>query len=123
MTVFENLVVAAAFGGSRRERDVYPQCVELLEHCGLADKANRPAGSLTLLDRKRLELARALATHPRLLLLDEVAGGLTEHECRALVDLIRNIHAPRRHRSSGSSTSSTRSSRWSTGWWCCTAAH
>ncbi len=92
MTVFENLVVAAAFGGGRREREVYPQCVELLEHCGLADKANRIAGSLTLLDRKRLELARALATHPRVLLLDEVAGGLTEHECRALVDLVRNIH-------------------------------
>ena len=92
MTVFENLVVAAAFGGGRREREVYPQCVELLEHCGLAGKANRIAGSLTLLDRKRLELARSLATHPRVLLLDEVAGGLTEHECRALVDLVRNIH-------------------------------
>src|SRR4029453_4149076 len=54
MTVFENLVVAAAFGGGRGEREVYPRCVELLEQCGLADKANRPAGSLTLLDRKRL---------------------------------------------------------------------
>jgi branched-chain amino acid transport system ATP-binding protein len=91
MTVFENLVVAAAFGGGHREREVYPRCVELLEQCGLAAKANRLAGSLTLLDRKRLELVRALATQPRLLLLDEVAGGLTEHECAALVDLIRNI--------------------------------
>jgi branched-chain amino acid transport system ATP-binding protein len=91
MTVFENLVVAAAFGSGHREREVYPRCVELLEQCGLAAKANRLAGSLTLLDRKRLELARALATQPRLLLLDEVAGGLTEHECAALVDLIRNI--------------------------------
>jgi len=91
MTVFENLVVAAAFGGGRRERDVYGRCVELIEQCGLAAKANRPAGSLTLLDRKRLELARALATQPRVLLLDEVAGGLTEHECTALVDLIRDI--------------------------------
>ena len=62
MTVFENLVVAAAFGGGQREREVYPRCVELLEQCALADKANRPAGTLTLLDRKRLELARALAT-------------------------------------------------------------
>src|SRR6186713_915747 len=53
MTVFENLVVAAAFGGGRRERDVYAACAELLERCGLADRANRPAGSLTLLDRKR----------------------------------------------------------------------
>ena len=92
MSVFENLVVAAAFGGGRSERDAYPRCVELLQQCGLADKANRPAGRLTLLDRKRLELARALATQPRLLLLDEVAGGLTEHEGTALVDLIRSIH-------------------------------
>jgi branched-chain amino acid transport system ATP-binding protein len=91
MTVFENLVVAAAFGGGKREQEVYPNCVALLDRCGLADKANRPAGSLTLLDRKRLELARALATEPRVLLLDEVAGGLTEHECTALVALIRDI--------------------------------
>ena len=70
-----------------------PRCVELLERCGLADKANRRAGSLTLLDRKRLELARALATEPRVLLLDEVAGGLTEHECAALVALIKEVRA------------------------------
>jgi len=93
MTVFENLVVAAAFGGGRRERDVYGRCAELLRQCGLADKANRPAGSLTLLDRKRLELARALATEPRVLLLDEVAGGLIEHETAALVALINDVRA------------------------------
>jgi branched-chain amino acid transport system ATP-binding protein len=63
----------------------------LLERCALANKANRPAGALTLLDRKRLELARALATGPRVLLLDEVAGGLTEPECVALVGLIQDI--------------------------------
>ena len=91
MTVFENLVVAAAFGGNRSEHEVYGRCVELIGQCALADKANRPAGSLTLIDRKRLELARALATQPRVLLLDEVAGGLTEHECAALVELIRDI--------------------------------
>jgi branched-chain amino acid transport system ATP-binding protein len=93
MSVFENVVVAAAFGGSRRERDVYDDCLDVLARCGLAGKANRPAGSLTLIDRKRLELARALATGPRVLLLDEVAGGLTEHECTALVALIQSIRA------------------------------
>ncbi len=91
MTVFENAVVAAAFGQGRRERDVYAACLEMLDRCGLADKANRLAGSLTLIDRKRLELARALATQPRVLLLDEVAGGLTEHECASLVALIREV--------------------------------
>ncbi len=56
-------------------------------------KANLPAGGLGLLDRKRLELSRALATGPKLLLLDEIAGGLTEGECRTLVATIRDIHA------------------------------
>jgi branched-chain amino acid transport system ATP-binding protein len=93
MTVFENTVVAAAFGQGRRERDVYASCLDILDRCGLAGKANRPAGALPLLDRKRLELARALATRPRVLLLDEVAGGLTEHECASLVTLIREVRA------------------------------
>ena len=91
MSVFENLVVAAAFGAGHRERDVYDGCMDILERCGLADKANRRSGSLTLIDRKRLELARALATGPRVLLLDEVAGGLTERECQVLIELIADI--------------------------------
>ncbi len=91
MSVFENLVVAAAFGGGRRERDAYESCMAILTRCGLAGKANRLAGSLTLLDRKRLELARTLASDPKVLLLDEVAGGLTEHECRDLIALIGEI--------------------------------
>jgi branched-chain amino acid transport system ATP-binding protein len=93
MTVFENIVVAAAFGQGRRERDAYPPCLDILDRCGLVAKANRLAGSLTLLDRKRLELARALASRPRVLLLDEVAGGLTEHECGSLVALVREVRA------------------------------
>ena len=91
MTVFENLLVAAAFGGRLGERAAYPVCLEVLESTGLAARANRLAGSLTLLDRKRLELARALSTRPELLLLDEIAGGLTEAESTELVALLGRI--------------------------------
>jgi branched-chain amino acid transport system ATP-binding protein len=91
MTVFENLLVAAGFGGGLAERNAYPVCVAILEESGLIARANQLAGTLTLLDRKRLELARALATRPKLLLLDEIAGGLTEHEARELVDEIQAI--------------------------------
>ena len=91
MTVFENAVVAAAFGRDKREHDVYATCIDILDRCGLTAKANRLAGSLSLIDRKRLEFARALATQPRVLLLDEVAGGLTEPECASLVALIKEV--------------------------------
>jgi branched-chain amino acid transport system ATP-binding protein len=91
MTVYENLLVAATFGGGWSERAAAPGCREILESTGLGAKANRVAGSLGLLDRKRLELGRALATGPTLLLLDEIAGGLTEAESAELVALIRQI--------------------------------
>ena len=73
------------------EREATERCGEILEQTGLLRAANRLGGSLTLLDRKRLELARALAAGPKVLLLDEIAGGLTEAECAALVDTIRDI--------------------------------
>ena len=91
MSVFENLVTAACFGGGQSEREAWETAAQVLDQTGLRRWANQAAGSLTLLNRKRLELARALATRPKLLLLDEIAGGLTEHEARELVDELVRI--------------------------------
>jgi branched-chain amino acid transport system ATP-binding protein len=91
LTVFENLLVAATHGRGQRERQVIDACGGILERTSLINFANRRAGTLNLLGRKRLELARALASAPRLLLLDEIAGGLTEAECLELVQLVRDI--------------------------------
>jgi branched-chain amino acid transport system ATP-binding protein len=93
MTVFENLVTAAVFGAGLSERVAWERAAQVLEQTGLKAQANRPAGGLTLLNRKRLELARALATDPQLLLLDEIAGGLTEPEARQLVEELARIKA------------------------------
>lgn len=93
LTVFENAMVAATQGANLSGREAEGLCLDVLEQTGLMDKANVLAGRLALLDRKRLELTRALCARPRLLLLDEIAGGLTDDECRSLIATIRGIHA------------------------------
>ncbi len=93
MTVFENLFVGAATGGRRRGQQAYDRCIDALERCDLVDVANRRAESLGLLHRKRLELARALATGPTVLLLDEIGGGLTDAEASELVATIAGVRA------------------------------
>jgi branched-chain amino acid transport system ATP-binding protein len=93
MTVFENLLVAAQQGAGLRRRASYGAAVEALERAGIAGQANVPAERLGLLQRKRLELARGLATGPSLLLLDEVAGGLTDPEVAQLVEIVRSVYA------------------------------
>ncbi|MGH9137488.1 MAG: ABC transporter ATP-binding protein [Acidimicrobiales bacterium] len=95
LTAFENVLVGATFGAGKRAdgggREIL--AVDALERAGMTAKANVPASELTLLERKRLELARALATRPRLLLLDEIAGGLTDDEIDVLVATVLDIRA------------------------------
>ncbi|MBV2361463.1 ABC transporter ATP-binding protein [Thalassococcus sp. CAU 1522] len=93
MTVFENAMVAATQSAGLRGHEAERLCIDVLEQTELLDKANDRAGGLTLLNRKRLELTRALCAKPRLLLLDEIAGGLTEAECTSLIATIKSIHA------------------------------
>lgn len=93
MTVFENALVGATQGAGMRGHAAEDHELDVLAETGLQDKANMRAGSLSLLERKRLELARALSAKPKLLLLDEIAGGLTDAECGALIGTIKRIHA------------------------------
>jgi branched-chain amino acid transport system ATP-binding protein len=93
LTVFENALVGAVRAAGLRGRTAYAAAFEALESTGMARQANTRAGSLRLLDRKRLELARALAMRPRVLLLDEIAGGLSDPETEALIGTIRAVNA------------------------------
>lgn len=92
MTVFENVLTAALFGGGFSRHEAYDRSVDAIELCGMGAVANRRAEALGLLDRKRLELTRALATAPSLLLLDEIGGGLTDGEAAELVGTIKTLH-------------------------------
>ena len=91
MTVFENVLVGGTYGRGRREKESWDVCAYALHRTGLLAQANVLAESLSLLERKRLELARALATEPKVLLLDEIAGGLTEGEVQSLIGTIKQL--------------------------------
>jgi branched-chain amino acid transport system ATP-binding protein len=91
MTVFENVLVGATAGARKRSAEAYALCLDVLDQTGLSAHANRRAESLGLLQRKRLELARALAVQPAVLLLDEIGGGLTDAETEALVETVSRL--------------------------------
>ncbi len=91
MTVFENVYVGATAGGGLRGTDANERCLTVLDEVGLLPLANRRAGALGLLHRKRLELARALAAKPDILLLDEIGGGLTDAEADDLLVTIQGL--------------------------------
>jgi branched-chain amino acid transport system ATP-binding protein len=91
LTVFENMLVCAVHGGGLSERQAGSNVDELLELIGLYPQRNHIAGGMSLLNRKRLELGKALATQPSLVLIDEVAGGLTEKETEKLLQIVKKI--------------------------------
>ena len=91
LTVFENALAAASFAAGLPHGEAAAQAAEALERTGLGDKMREPAGRLPLLDRKRLELAKGVASRPHLLMLDEIAGGLTEREVDTLTTLILEL--------------------------------
>jgi branched-chain amino acid transport system ATP-binding protein len=93
MTVFENVFVAATQGGQLHREAAHARAIEAIALCGMMRIANRRAETLGLLDRKRLELARALGANPSVLLLDEIGGGLTDGEAGELVATIRQLKA------------------------------
>jgi branched-chain amino acid transport system ATP-binding protein len=89
MTVFENLLVGAIHGGKLSEKRAREEAKEILDLTGMSALKNHVSGELSLLNRKRLEVGRALATQPSLILLDEVAGGLTEGEVKQVLEIVK----------------------------------
>jgi branched-chain amino acid transport system ATP-binding protein len=91
ISVLDNVITAALRGGRETLAGARRAAADVLDLVGLAAKRRQPAGSLTLSDQKRLELARALATRPRLILLDEIMAGLTPAEVDEAIDLLRRV--------------------------------
>ncbi|QOZ77675.1 ABC transporter ATP-binding protein [Bradyrhizobium sp. CCBAU 53351] len=93
LTAYENVLVAATYGGGLHGAVASDWAMDVLRRTSLAGKADRIAGALPLIDRKRLEFAKALASKPRLILLDEIAAGLTEPEVERLIEIIAGVKA------------------------------
>lgn len=93
MSVYENVLVAVEFAAELKGREAQEAALQALDVCGLRDRGDLIAGGLPLLDRKRLELARALATKPSVLLLDEIAGGLTDDEVVGVATIVKELAA------------------------------
>ena len=93
MSVYENVLAGAVSGGGLPLRQAREWAMEVLDLTGLEHRTRSAAGSLSLLDLKRLEFAKAIACRPRLLLLDEIAGGLTDYECDNLLEIIKTVRA------------------------------
>ena len=91
LTALQNVAVAAMYGGGFGKSEAEQEAAKILRFVGLTDKKDKHAGNLEEISLKRLELARVLATKPTLLLIDELAGGLTEREIPALLDLLKEI--------------------------------
>jgi len=93
MSTYENILVGGVYGDNIKEKEAGRQAVEIAERIGLSSHINTMAGRLGLLDRKRLEIGIALASRPKLLMLDEVAGGLTESEIADIIKIVKDIKA------------------------------
>jgi branched-chain amino acid transport system ATP-binding protein len=91
ISVLDNVIIGA-LKHSRSVRAAREQAEGILDNLGLGGKRHLPASALTLPDRKRLEVARAIATRPKLLLLDEAMAGLRPAECMAMIEFLRNLN-------------------------------